>query len=210
MSSNHFVTCRLIKPCSDVPLVHLASAWLSATRYQSGDWNANTLIRNQSKKYWKTGCCTEAIQAPPPLEYWRGAWRFLDIYIFVGKMGEINKWSQDMVEIQLTLRWKKIKAIIVMKKRTTFQFVLFWVEQPLPYLYKIRIWKLTSGAWERQTQRPSQVSLAGGLAEFRGGGEINLNTYSYGKRDRQPRGGGSNFSRGDEPPTVATGLDKPC
>ena len=46
-------------------------------------------------------------------------------------------------------------------------------------------------------QRRSQVSLAGGggLTEFRGGG-INLNTYSYGKRDRQPRGGCSNFSRG--------------
>ena len=30
-------------------------------------------------------------------------------------------------------------------------------------------------------QRRSQVSLAGGLTEFQGG--INLNTYSYGKRD---------------------------
>ena len=56
-------------------------------------------------------------------------------------------------------------------------------------------------------QRRSQESLAGGADRIPGGG-INLNTYSYGKRDRQPRGGGSKFSRGAEPPSppVATGL----
>ena len=43
-------------------------------------------------------------------------------------------------------------------------------------------------------QRRSQVSLTGGADRIPGGG-INLNTYSYGKGDRQPRGG-SNFSRG--------------
>ena len=37
----------------------------------------------------------------PPLEYWRGAWSFLEINISVGKMGEINKWPQDLVEINI-------------------------------------------------------------------------------------------------------------
>ena len=36
----------------------------------------------------------------PPL----GVWSFLEINIFVGKMGEINKWPQGMVEIQPILR----------------------------------------------------------------------------------------------------------
>ena len=47
-------------------------------------------------------------------------------------------------------------------------------------------------------QRRRQVSLAGGADRIPGGG-INLNTYSYGKRDRPPRGG-SNLSRGLSPP----------
>ena len=29
-----------------------------------------------------------------------GAWSFFEVNIFVGKMGEINKWPQGMVEIQ--------------------------------------------------------------------------------------------------------------
>ena len=33
-----------------------------------------------------------------------GAWSFLEINISVGKMGEINKWPQGMVEIQPILR----------------------------------------------------------------------------------------------------------
>ena len=37
----------------------------------------------------------------PPLEYWGGSWSFLEINIFVGKMGEINKWSEDMAEINI-------------------------------------------------------------------------------------------------------------
>ena len=36
-----------------------------------------------------------------PLEYWWGAWSFLEINIFVGQMGEINKWPQDMVVINI-------------------------------------------------------------------------------------------------------------
>ena len=39
----------------------------------------------------------------PPLEYWGGGLFFLFIFeinIFVGKIGEINKWPQGMVEIQ--------------------------------------------------------------------------------------------------------------
>ena len=39
----------------------------------------------------------------PPLEYC-GAWSFLEINIFVGKMGDINKLPQGMVEIQTILR----------------------------------------------------------------------------------------------------------
>ena len=40
----------------------------------------------------------------PPLEYWgRGPGVFLEINICVGKMGEINKWPQDMVEINILL-----------------------------------------------------------------------------------------------------------
>ena len=31
----------------------------------------------------------------------------LEINIFAGKIGEINKWPQGMVEIQPSLRWKK-------------------------------------------------------------------------------------------------------
>ena len=39
----------------------------------------------------------------PPLEYWWGAWSFLEIRvnIFVRKMCEISKWRQDMVEINI-------------------------------------------------------------------------------------------------------------
>ena len=38
----------------------------------------------------------------PPLEYrGGGAWSFLEINIFGGKMGEIYKWPQDMVEINI-------------------------------------------------------------------------------------------------------------
>ena len=37
----------------------------------------------------------------PPLEYWWGAWSFLELNIFVDQMGEINKWPQDMVEINI-------------------------------------------------------------------------------------------------------------
>ena len=33
--------------------------------------------------------------------YGEGAWSFLEINIFGGKMGEINKWPQDMVEIYI-------------------------------------------------------------------------------------------------------------
>ena len=40
----------------------------------------------------------------PPLEYSRGGGEFLEINIFVGKMGEINKSPQGMVEIQPILR----------------------------------------------------------------------------------------------------------
>ena len=38
-----------------------------------------------------------------PLEYWEGggAGVFLEINIFVGNMGEINKWPQDMVGINI-------------------------------------------------------------------------------------------------------------
>ena len=35
-----------------------------------------------------------------------GAWSFLEINIFVGKMGKINKWPQGIVEIQPILRRK--------------------------------------------------------------------------------------------------------
>ena len=36
-----------------------------------------------------------------------GGWVFLVIHIFVGKMGEINKWPQGIVEIQPILRGNK-------------------------------------------------------------------------------------------------------
>ena len=52
------------------------------------------------------------------------------------------------------------------------------------------------------------VSRGGGADRIPGGG-INLNTYSYGKRDRQPRGGAQICPGGAEPPPpppVATGL----
>ena len=62
-------------------------------------------------------------------------------------------------------------------------------------------------------QRRSQVSLAGGggLTEFQGGG-INLNTYSYGKKDNAAWGA-QIFPGGAEPPSpppppVATGLPR--
>ena len=58
-------------------------------------------------------------------------------------------------------------------------------------------------------QRRNQVSLAGGGGADRipGGGGINLNTYSYGKRDRPPRGA-QIFPEGLSPPSrpVATSL----
>ena len=37
----------------------------------------------------------------PPLEYCGGGRSFLEINIFVGKMGEINKWPQGMLEINI-------------------------------------------------------------------------------------------------------------
>ena len=43
----------------------------------------------------------------PPLEYWPGGGgSFVEINIFVGKMGETNKWPQGLLEIQHILRWE--------------------------------------------------------------------------------------------------------
>ena len=80
-------------------------------------------------------------------------------------------------------------------------------EKPMVILVGKR-WEITMQLFSRQintrggsTQRRSQVSLAGGGGADRipGGGGINLNTYSYGKRDRQPRGA-QIFPGGAEPP----------
>ena len=49
----------------------------------------------------------------PPLEYWGGAAGvFVEINIFVGKMGEINNWPQGMVEINI-LATKKVEINVI-------------------------------------------------------------------------------------------------
>ena len=48
----------------------------------------------------------------PPLEYWGGGWSFLEIHIFVEKIGEIKTWSQGIVEINI-LSTKEVEINII-------------------------------------------------------------------------------------------------
>ena len=42
-----------------------------------------------------------------------GAWSFFGNKYFVGKMGEINKWPQDMVEINIILPTEELEINII-------------------------------------------------------------------------------------------------
>ena len=55
----------------------------------------------EAKRLSKWSCMVRG----PPLEYYNWEpWILLEINIFVGKMGEINKWPQGMVEINVLSR----------------------------------------------------------------------------------------------------------
>ena len=70
-----------------------------------------------SPRAWELVVNVNYIRGGGPLEYWWGAWIFCgNKYFCRTKIGEINKWPQDMVEINiLPIQEAQINIIYVLK-----------------------------------------------------------------------------------------------